>query len=87
MEALVPWLISLVSGGAGGNIVGALLKDKSLGPVLNSILGAAGGAIGGQLLPLILSELQGGGYGQNAGLSAIVGALLPLIVGLLKKKA
>ena len=29
----------------------------------------------------------GGGLGAEAGVSAVVGALLPLIVGMLKKKA
>jgi uncharacterized membrane protein YeaQ/YmgE (transglycosylase-associated protein family) len=80
-------LTSLVSGGVGGNIAGALTKEKSLGPMLNSVLGAVGGGIGGQLLPMVISALQGGGIAQNAGLSAVVGAVLPLIVSMLKKKA
>jgi hypothetical protein len=55
--------------------------------MLNSVLGAVGGGIGGQLLPMVISALQGGGIAQNAGLSAVVGAVLPLIVSMLKKKA
>lgn len=88
--ALLSWLTSLVSGGVGGNIVGALLKEKNLGPILNTILGAAGGAAGGQLLPQLipplLELLQGSGVLGNAGISGVVGALLPLIVALLKPK-
>ena len=80
-------LTSLVSGGVGGNIAGALSKEKSLGPVLNSILGAVGGGLGGQVLPMIVSSLQGRGMAQNAGLSAVIGAALPFIISMLKKKA
>ena len=88
---IINWVISLIGGGAGGNIAGAILKDKSLGPVLNSVLGALGGAAGGQLLPVlipaVLQLLEKSGYLGNAGLSTAVGALLPLIIGLLKPKA
>ena len=65
----------------------SLAKEKSLGPMLNSILGAVGGGVGGQLLPMLMTGLQGGGMAQNAGLSAIVGAVLPFLVSMLKKKA
>jgi uncharacterized membrane protein YeaQ/YmgE (transglycosylase-associated protein family) len=87
---IINWIISLLSGSAGGNIAGAVLKDKNLGPVLNSVLGAIGGAAGGQLLPVLipalLEMLQKSGYLGNAGLSAAIGAVLPLIIGLLKPK-
>lgn len=86
MESLLPWIVSLASGGAGGNVAGALLKEKNLGPLLNSILGGIGGLAGGQLLPQLIEGLQGGGTGQNAGLSALVGTILPVIVAFLKKK-
>ena len=86
-NALVGWLTSLVSGAVGGNIAGAVSKERNLGPMLNSVLGAVGGVTGGQLLPMVLTGLQGGGIGQNAGLSGIIGLALPLIVSYLKKKA
>jgi hypothetical protein len=54
-----------------------------LGPLINTILGALGGLGGGQLAAPAL----GGGTGAEVGASAVVGALLPLIVGMLKKKA
>lgn len=82
---LVGLLTSLVSGGIGGNIVGALLKEKSLGPLLNTILGAVGGGVGGQLVPALMTGLEGGGLAQNAGLSAVVGAVLPLVVSMFRK--
>ncbi len=84
-SALVSWLVSLVSGGAGGNIVGAIMKDKTLGPKLNTIIGAAGGALGGQVLPMLMEGLGGGGIMGNVGASAIGGIALPLIAGFFKK--
>ena len=43
-------VVSLISGGVGGNIAGALLKNFSLGPIGNTIVGLIGGGAGGQLL-------------------------------------
>ena len=43
MEQLI---ISLLSGAAGGNIVGKLLKNLDLGPLGNSIAGIIGGGLG-----------------------------------------
>ena len=90
-EQLISWLISLIAGGAGGNVVGALLKNKSLGPMLNTVLGLAGGALGGQVLGNV-EAIKGlvsalGATGGNASLSAIMGIVLPLIASLLKKPA
>ena len=89
-SALSGWIVSLISGGAGGNIAGAILKDKSLGPIINSVLGAIGGAAGGQLLPQLIPQLlemlTKSGVLGNAGISAVVGAILPLVIGLLKPK-
>ena len=89
---IISWIVSLSAGGAGGNIVGALLKNRNLGPMLNTVLGLAGGGIGGKVLPMLIPALtQFTGSGDNmvgtGGLSAIVGALLPLIVSFLKKPA
>lgn len=89
---IISWIVSLIAGSAGGNVVGALLKNRSLGPVLNSVLGLVGGGLGGKLLPMLVPAISGlVGGGENlvgtGGLSAIVGALLPLIVSFLKKPA
>jgi uncharacterized membrane protein YeaQ/YmgE (transglycosylase-associated protein family) len=75
-------LIELISGAVGGNAAGIANKAKSLGPVLNTILGALGGLGGGHLA----AATGGTGTGTQVGASAIVGALLPVIVGMLKKK-
>ena len=47
MEQLI---ISLLSGAAGGNIVGKVLKNLDLGPIGNSIAGILGGGLGSQIL-------------------------------------
>ena len=47
---IVIWLLTLTSGAVGGNVGGALIKDQSLGPVVNTILGLIGGVGGSQLL-------------------------------------
>ena len=90
---IISWIVSLIAGGAGGNIIGALVKNRNLGPMLNTVLGVAGGGLGGKVLPMLipaLGGLFGGGDANYAGtgvLSAIVGALLPLIVSFLRKPA
>ena len=42
--------VSLISGAAGGNILGALIKKISLGVLGKSIAGILGGGIGSQIL-------------------------------------
>ena len=93
MEQLIPLVIQLIGGAAGGNVVGTLLKNANLSAILRTILGVVGGVGGGQLaalLPMLQGLLsdQAGTGGQilgNAGTSAIGGALLTFIVGLIKQ--
>lgn len=80
---LTALLLQLIAGAVGGNAAGLANKAKSLGPLLNTILGALGGLGGGQVAGGALDA----GTGAEVGASAVVGALLPLIVGMLKKKA
>jgi uncharacterized membrane protein YeaQ/YmgE (transglycosylase-associated protein family) len=80
-------LVQVISGAVGGNLGGLLNKAKSLGPLLNTILGAVGGVGGGQLLGGPLTDLLGNATAGNAGASGLIGLLLPLIAGFLKKKA
>ena len=63
-------LIQVVSGAVGGNVGGLLNKARSLGPMINSVLGA----------------MMGGGTAGNVGTSALVGLALPLIASFFKKK-
>jgi uncharacterized membrane protein YeaQ/YmgE (transglycosylase-associated protein family) len=60
---IVTWLLTLISGTVGGNIGAALIKDQTLGPVVNTILGLVGGVGGSQLLGGL------GGLNASAGLT------------------
>ena len=44
-SSIVDLLVSLASGAVGGNIAGALMKDKSLGPLWNSVVGVLGAGL------------------------------------------
>jgi uncharacterized membrane protein YeaQ/YmgE (transglycosylase-associated protein family) len=82
-STLMQIIVSLISGGVGGNIAGAILKNVSLGPVGNTIVGLIGGGLGGQLLSMA-GLLQNGGTVADIGGSAVGGGVLMLIVGLIK---
>ena len=90
MENLLPLIIQLISGAAGGNLAGALLKNLSLGTVLNSIVGILGGGIGGQILGM-LGIGTGGGEMDISGIvgsiagGGVGGGVLLAIIGMLKK--
>jgi hypothetical protein len=90
--AIISLIIQLISGAAGGNVVGALLKNLPVSKILATVLGAAGGGGFGQLATYIpqIAELLGlGGADPSlagaAGAGAGGGALLTLIVGMIKK--
>jgi uncharacterized membrane protein YeaQ/YmgE (transglycosylase-associated protein family) len=88
-------IIQLISGAVGGNVAGSLMKNYSLGPLLNSIIGILGGGIGGQVLGMlgmgsgaggvdiasIISQIVAGGIG-----GAILLAIIGLVRGLLAKR-
>lgn len=88
MEALIPVIIQLVSGAAGGNALGAAVKNLSLGKLGDTIIGLIGGVGGAQLLAIlgiltgsggmdataVAGDVVGGGAG-GAALLAIVGAI------------
>ncbi len=77
-------LISLVSGAVGGNVAGAVMKNKSLGTLWNSVVGILGGGIGGSLLALLGLGDAGGIIGIIAA-STVGGGVLLFIVSLFKK--
>jgi uncharacterized membrane protein YeaQ/YmgE (transglycosylase-associated protein family) len=93
---IVPLIISLVTGALGGNAAGALLKEKSLGVLGNSLSGILGGGLGGSLLQLlgiaaapsgsldltsILGSVASGGVGGG-----VVMAIISFIKSALVKK-
>lgn len=85
MEQLIPYLISLVSGGAGGNLAGALVKG--LGGGFKTIVGALGGLVGGQWLgPLLDIAGKLGATGGNIASSAGAGAIITALIGMFFRK-
>ena len=85
MEQIIPYLISLVSGGAGGNLAGALVKG--LGGGFKSSVGALGGLVGGQWLgPLLDMAGKLGATGGNVASSAGAGAIITALVGMFFRK-
>lgn len=76
----IQMIISLVSGVVGGNAAGALMKDKSLGPVGNSVAGLLGGGIGGSILQAAGLVGAAGATGASGG-GMDIGALLGNIAG------
>lgn len=73
-------IIQLLSGAAGGNLAGTVLKNINMGPVWNSILGILGGGLAGQVLGPALGMA---GKAASAGLDpvAIISSILQGGVG------
>jgi hypothetical protein len=90
VEALVNLVIQIIAGIVGGNGAAAALKDYDLGKLGNTIAGAVGGGVGGQLLQVLLPALAGaGGLDIGALLGHVVGgggggAILTIIIGVVK---
>lgn len=96
MEVLVPILVQLIAGGAGGNVIGQLAKNLSLGTTGNSIAGAIGGLavtwLAGKIpgLDTLVGAASGAGgldFGALAGQGAtglVGGGALTAIVGIIK---
>ncbi|MCC2112927.1 MAG: hypothetical protein KDJ16_12905, partial [Hyphomicrobiales bacterium] len=73
------------------NVAGAVLKQFSLGTLLNSVVGIVGGGLGGQIPSLLLGAGSGGNgsdigsiISQIAG-GGVGGGVLMVIVGVIKK--
>ena len=90
METMVNLIIQLIAGVAGGNAVGAALKDYNLGNLGNTIAGAIGGIGGGEILqaliPAIASAAASGGLDLGSIVGQIVGggaggAILTVVAG------
>lgn len=90
---MVGMLVNAVSGAVGGNISGAALKQMSLGTIGNTIAGAVGGVAGtyiaqamGILASMGLADMTVASIGTEAGISAVCGAVVTVIVGFVKNK-
>ena len=76
MTTMLPLLIQLISGAAGSNIVGKLLKNLNLSKVLSTVLGGVGGGLGGLLLSVLgIGGAAAAGGDAAAGAEAIGGVL------------
>ncbi len=77
MEALLPLIMQLVGGGAGGGIVGKLAKGVSMGNMGNMISGAVGGLGGTAIAGMIpgLDSLIGKGAAMAGDATNAVGGL------------
>src|SRR3954468_22642423 len=53
---LLPLIIEVLCGAAGGNIAGKLFKNLDMGTVGNSLAGIVGGGLGGQLINLLTTS-------------------------------
>ena len=94
---IVGLIIQLISGAAGGNVVGLALKQYDLGTVGNSIAGVIGGGVGAQIIGVLLdggveagAVVGPGGYDIGTLIAQIAsggvgGGALLLLVGLLKQ--
>src|SRR5262245_34323402 len=91
---LTALIIQLIAGALGGNAAGAASKELNLGPLGNSIAGALGGGVGGQILNAVLGI---GGTAAASGLDmgsvvsafltgGVSGGVTALIVGFLKSR-
>jgi hypothetical protein len=84
------WLISLITGGVGGNIAGALLRKYSLGFLGNTIAGILGGGLGDRIIGGMMGAgdaAGGGGMGIGGHIlgSGLGGAILMIIIGVIKQ--
>ncbi len=88
MEGLLPVIISLLSGAAGGNLAGSLMKNFNLGTLWNSVVGILGGGLGSQLLGMVGVDTGGGmdigGIIGSVASGGVGGGVLMAIVGVIK---
>ena len=90
---VVSLIVQLLSGAAGGNIAGSLLKNMSLGTLGNSLSGIVGGLLGGNILNSALgiskvaasSGLDIGTIISQIAGSGVGGGVLMVLVGLLRQ--
>ena len=92
MDQILPWIVQLLGGAVGGNVIGKIFKGLSLGKIGNSIAGIIGGPLGAKILEMlniggaaVTGDLDPGAVAGNAGAAAAGGGVLMLVIGLVKK--
>jgi len=78
-------IVSLVVGALGGNAAGLALKKYSLGTLGNTIAGVLGGGLGSEILGSLLGGTAPTGLGASIAGAGTGGAVLMLIVGMIKQ--
>ena len=81
MSDPTPWILQAISGATGGNLVGSLRGSASLGPLLNTMLGAAGGAV--LVQGLILGDAFRPVVAAMGGNDSLAGAVVATIGGMI----
>ncbi|SEQ03329.1 hypothetical protein SAMN05428969_1632 [Devosia sp. YR412] len=100
MEVVVPILFQLITGAAGGNVVGQIAHGLNLGTLGNSLVGAVGGLAGvwlaGMLPGLValvdvtpgapgtVGSFDLGALAGQGAVGLVGGGVLTALVGLLK---
>jgi hypothetical protein len=89
---IVTLIIQLLSGAAGGHLAASMAKNVDLGPVGNTIAGAIGGGLGGQILTglLGLASARSGGLDIGSIIGQIIaggasGGILTAVVGMIRQ--
>jgi hypothetical protein len=78
------WILGIIGGALGGVGAGAAVKNNKLGPIINGILGAVGGAGGSLLVQNLLSGgLDIAGIAGNLVGGGVAGAIVSTVVGLI----
>jgi hypothetical protein len=83
---LTTLMVQLIAGALGGYAAGSFSKDMSLGTIGNSVVGALGGGVGGQILVAMLG-LGGTVQIVSAMLTGgVSGGFAALVIGFLKSR-
>jgi uncharacterized membrane protein YeaQ/YmgE (transglycosylase-associated protein family) len=88
---IINLIASLISGAVGGSMVDGALKDQSLGPTGDSLVGVLGGGIVGVILQSLGIATGSGSDALDAAslignivICGVGGALVTLVIGLIK---
>lgn len=90
MDQLIPLIMNLIGGAAGGGMAGRASTSINMGSTINAIAGAVGGGVLGQFFQSALPALQSGsatditalagnlvaGGGTGAAATAVLGLIL-----------
>ena len=86
-------IIQAIAGAIGANAAAATSENLTLGAVANTLVGAIGGGVGGQLLTTLLPNLLGNAANLDVGALAsqavgggVSGAIVVAVIALIKNR-